>query len=83
MGGCAPYRSSAGMFRSSTKTHSCLPGAGPNVPLRRLQTNLQYMDILHALKLGTEQVWQNPTIFRRINGQINANAIWSFIIGFQ
>ena len=34
MGGCAPYTSSAGMFRSSTKITYFLPSGGPKTPLR-------------------------------------------------
>ena len=36
MGGCAPYCSLAGMFRSSTKMTHFFPTGGPKTPLRRL-----------------------------------------------
>lgn len=34
IGGCAPYTSTAGMLRSSTKKTKFLPRGGPNTPLR-------------------------------------------------
>ena len=45
MGGCAPYVSSAGMLRSSTKTTQRLPIGGPKTPLRRL-SSLRVDDVL-------------------------------------
>ena len=36
IGGCAPYFSLEGMFRSSTNTTHFFPGGGPYTPLRRL-----------------------------------------------
>ena len=36
MGGCAPYFSRAGMFKSSTKITNRLPAGAPKTPLRRL-----------------------------------------------
>mmetsp|Transcript_18361 Transcript_18361/g.62467 ORF Transcript_18361/g.62467 Transcript_18361/m.62467 type:complete len:229 (+) Transcript_18361:2307-2993(+) len=38
MGGCAPYVSFSGMFRSSMKSTQRLPSGGPNTPLRRLSS---------------------------------------------
>ena len=36
IGGCAPYSSFLGMFKSSTSMTYCLPDGGPKTPLRRL-----------------------------------------------
>lgn len=38
MGGCAPYVSNMGMFRSSMKKIKCFPIGGPNTPLRLRDT---------------------------------------------
>ena len=38
MGGCAPYSSLAGMFRSSTLMMHFLPTGGPSTPFRRLSS---------------------------------------------
>ena len=48
MGGCAPYFSFAGMFRSSTNAMHFLPSGGPYTPLRRLKPNYIYF-IFHLL----------------------------------
>ena len=47
MGGWAPYFSFAGILRSSTKTHSRLPGVGPYLLRLRLLNTYKCMLIDH------------------------------------
>ena len=48
IGGCAPYSSTSGMFRSSTKMTWFFPTGGPNTPLRRLSSFPSMMSCRHA-----------------------------------
>ena len=67
MGGCAPYVSSAGMLRSSTKMTHRLPIGGPKTPLRRLSSFMSMMSWLWLAEVCAEKL-------RKIDDQFSAGS---------
>lgn len=65
MGGCAPYTSLAGMFKSSTNITHLLPICGPNTPFLRLSN----LDII--------MFWNRKILFCYWWYNLPVNFIWS------
>mmetsp|Transcript_24874 Transcript_24874/g.57544 ORF Transcript_24874/g.57544 Transcript_24874/m.57544 type:complete len:253 (-) Transcript_24874:6332-7090(-) len=71
IGGCAPYSSLAGMFRSSTKTMQVLFSGGPRTPLRRLSSLPSMMScvafaVVCAEKLTLIDIHESSEPFRSL-----------------
>lgn len=54
IGGCAPYTSSAGMFRSSMKNTCRLVGGGPKTPRRRRSSLLSITSCIKTCIITTQ-----------------------------
>mmetsp|Transcript_9912 Transcript_9912/g.31209 ORF Transcript_9912/g.31209 Transcript_9912/m.31209 type:complete len:244 (-) Transcript_9912:835-1566(-) len=72
IGGCAPYTSTSGMFRSSTNTTACLPNGGPNTPLRRLRSLPSMMSCVWLALVCAEKLMNSGWY---TSGSISCNSL--------